>query len=613
MPIIKTVERDQYHTLPNTTCLFSTVDNCTHEQCSSNTRHYCLKECLDGAYSIDGKVVCGRPFCIPCTTHYGYEHMSLCPFCHPDSKYPHAPHNKVVSPPRSALRPATTPTSSLRSFSQSPGGEAPPAIKDLSDQVVKCEVLYCNHATFFNQIQDKGKPFSDAKKRTENGYWKAKNGSLQYKVIRECATAFLKRLRSKPEWFVNMPKLTTKDEESSTSIGTVCRWIIQKRDQSLKTRGEMSACVDTLYWNYVKDEIDETKCFYLLEQRSLLLLACANWGNTMEKLKKTFTKDDQIRLVGILLHPIILGTAKLDVIHRNRIDRETIDDPSMTKKKVFHEIAELFGNKSQTLQIEHPPDWDEAVEKNADGSALNPNNQSRMNLDWTGDEMSALYSFVKTSYKAAMKNWTKGTGGGDGAPENYGAWNTRCNSFFHGYATAVSAGMELTWIYMYDKLKEFPLFSAFEGLPKHASAEDGDIWEGVESIGSKSALKKNDTDIHSSAKTLASVAVSLVTAVEKMQTSFGQSNDVSAKTTNKRTYSEVNSELAMAEKRYVQAKANWKKKGDDLGRKKLCHTWKRAVKTLEKEIERITVQREGDMRIDDDDNDNFSISDSDSD
>jgi hypothetical protein len=152
MPIIKTVERDQYHTLPNTTCLFSTVDNCTHEQCSSNTRHYCLKECLDGAYSIDGKVVCGRPFCIPCTTHYGYEHMSLCPFCHPDSKYPHAPHNKVVSPPRSALRPATTPTSSLRSFSQSPGGEAPPAIKDLSDQVVKCEVLYCNHATFFNQI-----------------------------------------------------------------------------------------------------------------------------------------------------------------------------------------------------------------------------------------------------------------------------------------------------------------------------------------------------------------------------------------------------------------------------------------------------------------------------
>ena len=227
-----------------------------------------------------------------------------------------------------------------------------------------------------------------------------------------------------------MPKLTTKDDESSTSIETVCRWIIQKHDQSLKTRGEMSSSVDTLYWNYVKDETDETKYFYLLEQRPLLLLACATWGNTMEKRKKTFTKDDQIRLVGILLHPIILGTAKLDIIHRNRIVRKTIDDPAMTKKKVFHEIAELFGNKSQTLQIEHPPSWNDAVEKHAEGADLNPNNQSRMNLDWTGDDMSVLYSLVKTSYKAAMKNWTKGTGGGDGAPENYGAWNTRCNSFF---------------------------------------------------------------------------------------------------------------------------------------------------------------------------------------
>jgi len=82
---------------------------------------------------------------------------------------------------------------------------------------------------------------------------------------------------------------------------------------------------------------------------------------------------------------------------------------------------------------------------------------------------------------------------------------------------------------MYDKLKEFPLFRAFEGLPKHPCAEDGDMWDGVESIshsgsqiGSEGAAKENDIDIQSSAKTLASVATSLVTAVERMQNSFGQ-------------------------------------------------------------------------------------------
>jgi len=417
-----------------------------------------------------------------------------------------------------------------------------------------------------------------------------------------------------------MPKLNASNaQESSSSIGTVCKWIITKRGQFLKTRGEMSAGVDTLYWNYVKEETDGTKEFYLLEQRALLLLACALWGNTAEKLKKTFTKDDQIRLVGILLHPIILGTAKLDVIHRNRIDRETIDDPVMTKQNVFREIADLFRNKSQTLAIEHPPGWNEAVEKNSDGWGLNPNNQSRINLDWTGDEMIALYSVVKTSYKAAMKNWTKGTGGGDGAPENYGAWNERCNSFFHGYATAVAAGMELTWIYMYDKQKEYPLFSAFEGLPKHAMAEDGEMWEGMESIsqsgsqtGGTTAMKKNDTNIQSSTKMLASVATSLLSAVDKMQTSFRESNDESAGKMNKRSYSDVNSELAMAEKRYREAKANWKKKVGDTGKKKLCHIWKRAVKTLEEEIEIITVQREGGTKMDNED-DNFSMSDSDSD
>ena len=93
---------------------------------------------------------------------------------------PHAPHNHLLSSSRSVIRPAPTPTSSLRSFSQSPGEGAPPAMKDLSDQVVKCEVLYGDHAIFFNQIQDKGKPISDNKRRTDNGYWKAKNGSLQY-------------------------------------------------------------------------------------------------------------------------------------------------------------------------------------------------------------------------------------------------------------------------------------------------------------------------------------------------------------------------------------------------------------------------------------------------
>ena len=67
--------------------------------------------------------------------------------------------------------------------------------------------------------------------------------------------------------------------------------------------------------------------------------------------------------------------------------------------------------------------------------------------------MEAIYSVMKTKYTVAIRRCTEGTGGGSGAPEDYGDWVSRdATEYFNGYVTpAVGGGMELTWMYLHNK------------------------------------------------------------------------------------------------------------------------------------------------------------------
>jgi hypothetical protein len=80
-----------------------------------------------------------------------------------------------------------------------------------------------------------------------------------------------------------------------------------------------------------------------------------------------------------------------------------------------------------------------------------------------------------------MKNWTKGTGGGPGFPDDYSNWKARdASEYFNGYAETKGGGLELTWIYMHDIALGLPLYSTFAGLPKSACFEDGEYLSGDE-------------------------------------------------------------------------------------------------------------------------------------
>jgi hypothetical protein len=220
----------------------------------------------------------------------------------------------------------------------------------------------------------------------------------------------------------------------------------------------------------VKDETNMDRIFYLIDQKQFLRKAVGLWGSTLERSIKMFTKDDQVCLVGILLLESFCNT--LDMIQDNRKPRAVLDDnTNMSKRVCFEEASKLF--RDENITILHPENWSMATYKHGEGMDIEPNNPERINLPWEGVDMQAIYSAIMKKYKTTMKNWTKGTGGGSGAPD-YCNWETRDpTEYYKGYADKFGGGMEMTWIYVKDLKHGLPLYLAFKGLPDSAKMEDG--------------------------------------------------------------------------------------------------------------------------------------------
>jgi len=83
-----------------------------------------------------------------------------------------------------------------------------------------------------------------------------------------------------------------------------------------------------------------------------------------------------------------------------------------------------------------------------------------------------MYEFILKKYKDAMVKWTKGTGGGPGAPEGYENWETRNDEWFQNYASGIEFIPWLTWVYCMDQENGSLLLSKYEGLPSGIGTED---------------------------------------------------------------------------------------------------------------------------------------------
>jgi hypothetical protein len=85
--------------------------------------------------------------------------------------------------------------------------------------------------------------------------------------------------------------------------------------------------------------------------------------------------------------------------------------------------------------------------------------------------MKFIYDKISLEYKRAMNKYTKGTGGGSGASQNFEVWEERdATQYFANYANHTTY---LTLIHLADKVSGYRMYAKYEGLPGNCKL-DGD-------------------------------------------------------------------------------------------------------------------------------------------
>jgi hypothetical protein len=80
---------------------------------------------------------------------------------------------------------------------------------------------------------------------------------------------------------------------------------------------------------------------------------------------------------------------------------------------------------------------------------FDPNDRSRITLPWTNKSVDIVFKMFMKEFNAAALQWTKGTGGGNGAPLNYVIWQTRHPLAFCTYGKQ-NTQLYITPVYMFD-------------------------------------------------------------------------------------------------------------------------------------------------------------------
>ena len=170
---------------------------------------------------------------------------------------------------------------------------------------------------------------------------------------------------------------------------------------------------------------------FMFAQQSLLAILVNRYA-TKDVLKVTV--DDKVRLAGIMLNNDYIRD-KLDHLTGKSLGsnhRPTMDSSKSEKSAAMKVLLNHFVDEDVVVTL--PPKWldpktAESIDTLLGGQGVfaahgnfNPNNRTRMKLPWTEKEIAAILAALLKEYFAMMEKYTKGTGGGSGAPELFAAW-----------------------------------------------------------------------------------------------------------------------------------------------------------------------------------------------
>ena len=292
---------------------------------------------------------------------------------------------------------------------------------ELLRDLMKDESMYMDEALFYAKLQEEPIPVQN--NRCKSQHFRLAGKNVQFKGIYECAV-IIRRLYESKEKVFNLPK-TNK----SQTVKKLCSLLYTNSRAGLEKRKDISEHSHPWAWKYIEHEKDLEKEIYLCRQSDILTYAVKAWGITNEA-KRTTIPSDYCRFIGIFLLDELKDVTDMLQGQKKTIDAH--DDPQKQKVGIFADIAKKFNDKC--IIISNPKDWDRCHHLNG-FDAIDPNDYSRVSIKRTGGEMKLIYDKISVDYKKAMKNYTKGTGGGSGAPENFEVWEERdATKYFDNYA-----------------------------------------------------------------------------------------------------------------------------------------------------------------------------------
>ena len=154
---------------------------------------------------------------------------------------------------------------------------------------------------------------------------------------------------------------------------------------------------------------------YTLDQLSFLEMLGTFWGQGA--VSNVINPNDRARLFGIIMtmeeHRTIFERLAVGVTSRS-----DIDDISMSLERMFQMVAIAFNNENVHLTI---PEEGYDV-PNIELIDLNDPTRIRITRDWMW--CNHVWETTSKQYKAVLKDWFKGTGGGSGLSSQFETWDT---------------------------------------------------------------------------------------------------------------------------------------------------------------------------------------------
>ena len=194
----------------------------------------------------------------------------------------------------------------------------------------------------------------------------------------------------------------------------------------------------------------------------------AKYGPEGEK-KNKITSDDKLRVAGILLTDEDMKKCVTSMVgtERGSDKRANIDATPGLALAGFRGLFTRFVDKDVLITL--PASWTKEEtkqsidERSGEGTydrycVFNPNNLRRIVLPWTEKEIKLVFLKMLAEYQAVMDLYTKGTGGGPGAPENYANWMHCPDDCIQGYVQQ-PCNFYLAIVHIWDKKSKWRLTS----------------------------------------------------------------------------------------------------------------------------------------------------------